>query len=145
MKDLASFEQVDQIRKTDPIAYQAHALLGLCATTWATAMRRRIMPVRSRWSYSSRIPVLADQPDHEDFQTIREGNSPNHRRRGQNVLFGDGSVRWFHSRMIGPNDPDVYLNNDHQPRPGVHITDSVLMPSKVPFQGAEPRRSDQIR
>ncbi len=85
--------------------------------------------------HSSQIPVLADQPDHQDFLTIREGNSPNHGRRGQNVLFGDGSVRWFYSRLVGPHDPDLYLNNDHQPRPGVDVSDSVLMPSKVPFSG----------
>ena len=134
MKELASFEQVDQIRRTDPEAYQAHALLGLC-------LQRRLSPrlggvlVHSRSIHSSQIPVLADQPDHEDFLTIRDGNSPNHGGRGQNVLFGDGSVRWFHSRLVGPYDPDLYLNNDHQPRPGVHVSDSVLMPSKIPFCG----------
>jgi hypothetical protein len=37
--------------------------------------------------------------------------------------------------LIAPHDPDLYLNNDHQARPGVHLTDSVLMPSKVPFEG----------
>ena len=69
-------------------------------------------------AHSSQIPVIADQPDHQDFLMIREGNSPNHGRRGQNVLFGDGSVRWFHSRNIGPLDPDLYLNNDHRAAAG---------------------------
>ena len=42
---------------------------------------------------------------------------------------------WFHSRRVGPSDPDLYLNNDEQPRPGVHVLDSVLVPSKIPFGG----------
>jgi prepilin-type processing-associated H-X9-DG protein len=84
---------------------------------------------------AAKVPVLADQPDHDNFVTIKGGNSPNHGGRGQNVLFGDGSVRWFHSRHISPSDPDLYLNNEEQPRPGVHVHDSVLVPSKIPFQG----------
>ena len=66
MKELASFEQVDQIRKTDPDSLSAHALLGLC-------LQRRL-PSRLvghagplEVVHSSQIPVLADQPDHEDF------------------------------------------------------------------------------
>jgi hypothetical protein len=133
MKDLANFEQVDRIRKTDPKSYQRM----LC---WDYAYNVGYRHASSgpgplEVVHASQIPVLADQPDHEDFLTIREGNSPNHGRRGQNVLFGDGSVRWFHSRLVSPIDPDIYLNNDHQPRPGVDVSDSVLMPSKIPFSG----------
>ena len=141
MKELASFEQVDQIRRTDPEAYQPHALLGLC-------LQRRLPPCvvghagPLEVAHSSQIPVLADQPDHEDFLTIREGNSPNHGRRGQNVLFGDGSVRWFHSRNIGPLDPDLYLNNDHAAATGRPCLDSVLMPSKDPVPG--PLNTNQV-
>jgi hypothetical protein len=133
-KELATFEQVDQARKTDPAAYERMLCWDYAYNVgYRHGSADPAGPLEV--VYSSRIPVIADQPDHEDFQTIREGNSPNHGRRGQNVLFGDGSVRFFHSRNIGPFDPDIYLNNDRQPRPGVHVSDSVLMPSKVPFQG----------
>jgi len=133
-KELASFEQVDKIRKTDPDTYRRM----LCWDYAYNVGYRRTSsgapgPVEA--IQASQIPVLADQPDHQDFLTIREGNSPNHGRRGQNVLFGDCSVRWFHSRLVAPHDLDLYLNNDHQARPGVHVSDSVLMPSKVPFEG----------
>jgi len=134
MKELASFEQVDRIRKNDPDAYRRM----LC---WDYAYNVGYRHASSgdpgplEVAHSSRIPVLADQPDHQDFLTIREGNSPNHGGRDQYVLFGDFSVRWLHSRRVGPHDPDLYLNNDHQQRPGVHVSDSVLMPSKVPFEG----------
>ena len=134
MKELASFEQVDRIRKTDPEAYRRM----LCWDyAYNVGYRHAAAGTRSAGGGARRrrYPVLADQPDHEDFLMIREGNSPNHGGRGQNVLFGDGSVRWFYSRLVGPYDPDLYLNNDHQPRPGVDVSDSVLMPSKVPFSG----------
>jgi hypothetical protein len=133
MKELASFEQVDKIRKTDPESYQRM----LC---WDYAYNVGYRHASSgpgplEVVHASQIPVLADQPDHEDFLTIREGNSPNHGRRGQNVLFGDGSIRWFHSRLVSPLDADLYLNNNNEARPGVDVSDSVLMPSKIPFSG----------
>ncbi len=87
---------------------------------------------------SSGMPVLADSPYHVNFATIGDGNSPNHGRRGQNVLYGDSSVRWLGTRRASPHDPDIYLNNDRKARPGVHFQDAVLVPSKVPFHGAEP-------
>jgi hypothetical protein len=132
-KELASFEQVDQIRRTQPDAYRRMLILDYAYNVGYRHPSGHNGPLEA--VHSSRIPVLADQPDHEDFLTIREGNSPNHGRRGQNVLFGDGSVLWFHSRRVGPSDPDLYLNNEEQPRPGVHVLDSVLVPSKVPFGG----------
>jgi hypothetical protein len=132
-KELASFEQVDQIRRTQPDAYRRMLIWDYAYNVGYRHPSGHNGPLEA--VHSSRIPVLADQPDHEDFLTIREGNSPNHGRRGQNVLFGDGSVLWFHSRRVGPSDPDLYLNNEDQPRPGVHVLDSVLVPSKVPFGG----------
>ncbi len=83
---------------------------------------------------ASQIPVLADQPNHDNAR-IRDGNSLNHGGRGQNVLFGDSSVRWLRSRQVSPVDPDLYLNNNHQPRPGISALDSVLVPSHTPFSG----------
>jgi hypothetical protein len=132
-KELASFEQVDQIRRTQPDAYRRMLIWDYAYNVGYRHPSGHNGPLEA--VHSSRIPVLADQPDHEDFLTIREGNSPNHGRRGQNVLFGDGSVLWFHSRRVGPSDPDLYLNNEEQQRPGVHVLDSVLVPSKVPFGG----------
>ena len=133
-KELASFEQVDQIRKSDPTAYQRMLCWDYAYNVgYRHASSGHVGPLEC--AQSSQIPVIADQPDHQDFQMIREGNSPNHGRRGQNVLFGDGTVRWFYSRNIGPLDPDLYLNNNHEARPGTQLSDSVLMPSKIPFRG----------
>jgi prepilin-type processing-associated H-X9-DG protein len=131
-RELVSFDQTDQIRRTDPARYQ-----GMLCWDYAYNVGYRHAsghPGPLEVEHSSRVPVLADQPDFDDSR-IKDGNSPNHGGRGQNVLYGDGSVRWFRTRRIGPHDPDLYLNNDRQPRPGLHVRDSVLVPSKTPFQG----------
>ncbi len=131
MRDIASFEQVEQIRRTQPALYQRMLAWDYAYNVGYRHASGHAGPLEA--VFASRIPVLADQPDHENFTKIREGNSPNHRRWGQNVLFGDGSVGWFRTRRISPNDPDLYLNNEQQPRPGVDVQDSVLVPSKTPF------------
>jgi len=89
-------------------------------------------PVRA--DLRSRIPLLADQPAHEDGQ-ILEGNSPNHGLRGQNVLFNDGHVHWHNSRRVSPLDADLFLNDAQHPGPGLHAHDAALAPSLFPFDG----------
>ena len=105
MKDLANFEQVDHIRQTEPDRYQR--MLGWDYAYNVGYRHASGNPGPLEVVLASRIPVLADQPDHENYIKIREGNSPNHRRWGQNVLFGDGTVGWFRTRRISPNDPDL--------------------------------------
>ena len=61
--------------------------------------------------------------------TVLAGNSPNHGRRGQNVLFSDGSLRWFPGRRVSPVDDDLYLNNRAKPEPGVNLFDAALVPA----------------
>jgi len=81
------------------------------------------------------VPVVADAPSHENFVRILDGNSPNHARRGQNVLYSDGAVRFHPTRRVSPIDSDLYLNNRHQLRPGLDVRDAVLVPSYSPIQG----------
>jgi hypothetical protein len=128
---LASFEQVDDIRQSDPDRYQRMLMWDYAYNVGYRHASGSPGPLEV--VFASRVPVLADQPDHENYLKIREGNSPNHQRWGQNVLFGDGSVGWFRTRRISPIDDDLYLNNEHQPRPGLRVEDSVLVPSKTPF------------
>jgi hypothetical protein len=133
MTHLASFEQIDQVRRTDPDRYRSMLCWDYAYNIGYRHDSGQPGPIES--IYAARVPVLADQPDHVNFLMIRDGNSPNHGGLGQNVLFGDSSVKWFATRRIGPMDPDLYLNNEHQLRPGVHVFDSVLLPSKIPFHG----------
>jgi hypothetical protein len=93
----------------------------------------RVIPVAAR--YSAQVPLLADQPPHENFHTVRPGNSPNHGGRGQNVLYTDLHVGWHNSRRIGPRDADLFLNARNQLAPGVDHEDNALLPSMVPFLG----------
>jgi len=46
-----------------------------------------------------------------DEQTLR-ANSPNHGGRGQNILFGDGHVRYSHTRFVGDAEDDIYTMTD---------------------------------
>lgn len=130
--ELNSFDQVNRIRDTDPARYQ-----GMLGWDYAYNVGYRHasgVPGPIEVVLAARVPLLADKPDHENFRSIKDGNSPNHGGRGQNVLYGDGSVHWFATRRIGPLDPDLFLNNDHQPLPGLSPQDAVLVPSKMPFQ-----------
>jgi len=129
-KELANYEQVDHIRRSDPERYRGMLCWDYAYNVGYRHPSGHMVPA----VLSSQVPVIADSPDLDGAATIRDGNSPNHARRGQNVLFGDGTVRWFQTRSAGPLDPDIYLNNNHQPRPGVQATDSVLLPSKIPFE-----------
>jgi prepilin-type processing-associated H-X9-DG protein len=83
---------------------------------------------------ATQVPLLADQPAHDDSRVL-DGNSPNHGRRGQNVLFSDGHVGWFNTRRVSPVDVDLFLNAARQPGPGVDVHDAVLVPSDCPFTG----------
>jgi len=93
----------------------------------------RVVPVSAR--YSAQIPLLADQPPHENFRTVRPGNSPNHHGRGQNVLYTDLHVGWHNTRRLGPKDPDMFLNDFNELAPGIDLEDNALLPSMVPFLG----------
>jgi hypothetical protein len=133
MHQLASFEQLDQIRHSDPDRYR-----GMCCWDYAYNVGYRHesgRPGPLEVAHSSQVPILADQPNHVNYLIILQGNSLNHGGLGQNVLFGDGSVRWLPSRRVSPVDLDLFLNNENEPRPGVHAFDSVLLPSKLPFHG----------
>ena len=59
-------------------------------------------------------------------------NSKNHNRRGQNVLFGDGSVELKKTRFIGISEDDIFTLQDTDVYQGCEVpsceTDSFLAP-----------------
>jgi hypothetical protein len=128
---LPSFDQLGQIRRFDPDGYRHLMCWDYAYNGGYLRDSGRPGPVESRPAIA--IPVVADQPPHENYVRILEGNSPNHARRGQNVLYSDGSVRWHGTRRIGPKDSDLFLNNRHELQPGVDKQDSVLLPSYSSF------------
>jgi hypothetical protein len=80
-----------------------------------------------RLGTATTIPLLADQPPHEN-RAILPGNSPNHGFRGQNVLFSDLHVEWFPTRRV-KLDRDLFLNDQNRPEPGIGPIDSALVPA----------------
>jgi hypothetical protein len=59
--------------------------------------------------------LLADAPQSSPplfDKTVAHLNSPNHGRRGQNVLFGDGNARYLRTRFIGNSHDDIYTLKD---------------------------------
>jgi hypothetical protein len=74
----------------------------------------------------SAIPLMGDRPpftNENDCSTA--GNSPNHAARGQNVLFTDGSTRFYPGRSVGL-DADIYRNRNKQCAAGLGQSDVVL-------------------
>ena len=53
-------------------------------------------------------------------------NSDNHGRRGQNVLFVGGAVRWCVTRDVGPSCDDIFLNRNNEVAAGLCHEDVVL-------------------
>jgi prepilin-type processing-associated H-X9-DG protein len=84
---------------------------------------------------NERLPIVSDQPGHDHKGHILEGNSPNHRGVGQNVLYTDGHVSWHSSRAVGPVDDDIFLNDRGQPAPGRSPQDAVLAPGCFSVNG----------
>jgi hypothetical protein len=130
-QELPSFDRLRQIRRSDPDRYRHMMCWDYAYNVGYLHESGMPGPVESRPAMA--IPVVADQPPHENYIRILDGNSPNHARRGQNVLYSDGSVRWHGSRRIGPKDPDLFLNNRRELQPGVDEQDSVLLPSYSSF------------
>ena len=58
---------------------------------------------------------------------IRVANSPNHRRDGQNVLFADGSVKFFGSPFVRDAADNIFASSGVFPAPA-DASDAVLLP-----------------
>lgn len=109
---------------------------GAPPLTLAEVARRSDFPSRDHITYSYRLmpsarvrmealagrPLMADMNPHfegsvaesaaaQPFpldEMVRRLNSPNHGGQGQNVLAGDGHVRYSRTRFVGDSDDDIY-------------------------------------
>ena len=57
----------------------------------------------------------------QDLLTI---NSVNHNRRGQNVLFGDGSIRFKRGRRLGISEDDIFTLQNTRVYQGIEVPSS---------------------
>jgi len=70
-------------------------------------------PQTPRWGDSTRVLVMADRSPVVK-RAVRgervnpEASTPNHRGRGQHLLFNDGAVEW-HTRPVLPNGDNIWL------------------------------------
>ena len=135
--DLPSFAELEQIRRTDPQRYRHLLCWDYSYNVGYRHPSGDPGPVETRQAVA--VPVVADAPSHQNYVHILDGNSPNHGRRGQNVLWSNGSVKFHPTRRVSPIDADLYLNNQQQLQPGVDEHDSVLVPSYSPFNGQKTR------
>lgn len=107
----------------------------------------RLMPSAAvRLEALGRRPLMADMNPHfesmmgddatalslpPDAETLRL-NSPNHGRHGQNIVFGDGAVRYSRTRFVGNAGDDIYtmgagdIGGGRQRPAGLH--DAILAP-----------------
>ena len=71
------------------------------------------------------FPILADAPERRDGIAI-----PVNHRKGQNVLFAGGHVRFCTNPYVGPSNgdrgDDIYFNTANEAHAGTHRWDSVL-------------------
>jgi len=71
------------------------------------------------------FPIFADAPIRKDGES-----TPKNHRKGQNVLFAGGHVRFCTSPNVGPENngtaDDIYFNTERQPRAGNGRWDTVL-------------------
>jgi prepilin-type processing-associated H-X9-DG protein len=93
--------------------------------------------IDERWRTNSMARNLLrnSPPAHEaaiaaDINPGEPGNSVNHRRRGQNVLYGDGHVAWQASPHVGVDGDDIYTTADGKIiAPPYDASDSILLPT----------------
>ena len=61
---------------------------------------------------------------------MKQANSRNHDRDGQNILYGDGSVRWEINPFVGVNRDNIYTTADGKIAASpVDANDSILLPT----------------
>jgi hypothetical protein len=132
-KPLPDVKTLTQIRIQDPDRYRELLTWDYAYNVGYRRQTGEPGPIARR--IQAVVPLLADQPAHENGHSILEGNSPNHGGRGQNVLYSDLHVRWHNTRQLGPDDLDMFLNDDHRPAPGARIMDAALLPGRFPFAG----------
>jgi prepilin-type processing-associated H-X9-DG protein len=61
---------------------------------------------------------------------MKQANSRNHDRDGQNILYGDGHVAWESNPFVGVNRDNIYSTADGKIAASpVDANDSILLPA----------------
>jgi prepilin-type processing-associated H-X9-DG protein len=62
---------------------------------------------------------------------MRGGNSPNHGRDGQNVLYGDGHVEWTSNPFVGAQRDNIYTQRNTGGNTAVDDTGKTALASPI--------------
>jgi hypothetical protein len=90
-----------------------------------------------RMDSGTETPILADRPPYGEDLTVLAGNSYNHGRKGQNVLFVGGQVRFCTEPIVAGDD--IYHNRAYRVAAGLNRFDTVLGQSNAcPYPPEEP-------
>src|SRR5262249_13416954 len=68
-------------------------------------------------------PIRADRPPYGEDLSVLAGNSYNHGRKGQNVLFVGGQVRFYTDPVVAGDD--IYHNRAYRVAAGLNRFDAV--------------------
>ncbi|MBX9681916.1 MAG: hypothetical protein K2X38_24430 [Gemmataceae bacterium] len=123
----------EQVRAMTPEEFEAHAARLSPYYAYSLGFRddagRLLPPGESAEVPLSLTALMSDAPPAYGVM----GNSRNHDGQGQNVLYGDGHVRFATLRTVGYRGDDIFLNRDRKVAAGVSPQDSVLG-----WSGAQP-------
>jgi prepilin-type N-terminal cleavage/methylation domain-containing protein/prepilin-type processing-associated H-X9-DG protein len=74
--------------------------------------------------------ALLKLTDNSPVDAMRNGNSKNHDRDGQNILYSDGHVAWESNPFVGNNRDNIYTTADGNiAASSVDMNDSILLPA----------------
>jgi prepilin-type processing-associated H-X9-DG protein len=134
-----SFAQLDEMYRSRPDEYRdtTRGLAGCYAYSLGYREPGGGPHCGLTRTMDGRLPIMADAPPSRAANDVDTGNSLNHLRKGQNVLFIDGHVEFKTNRTLGPDD-DIYLNAERRVAAGRGSRDTVLGRSDaVPYPGLD--------
>lgn len=123
---LPSRAEMDRLARQDPDKF--HRVMRTVSASYNYSLGHRdengnLVPPHRK--HGDNFPLLADRAPRTLGVVNPIGNSPNHGGRGQNILLAGGNVRFVPTRHT-PDGDDIYLNQNGQPRAGIHANDSSL-------------------
>ncbi|MFA5784545.1 MAG: hypothetical protein WC962_06670, partial [Phycisphaerae bacterium] len=102
-------EQVKSLPDFPSRNYISYSLRLICDKTPSVSSMGRKLIIADVNPLFENLPADYDQPLKLQMDNrLMEQNSKNHSRKGQNVLFSDGSVQFAEKRQVGINNDDMF-------------------------------------
>lgn len=126
-------EQVKSLPDFPSRNYISYSLRLICDKTPSVASLGRKLIISDVNPLFENLPADYDQPFKLQIdERLLNQNSTNHSRKGQNVLFSDGSVQFVNKRQVGINNDDIFTLRGTSVYKGTEVptcdTDEFLAP-----------------